>query len=211
MNIKVAITDDHPLVLKGLQNVILFYDHLELAGCYSSGAALIEGLASQQPDVLLLDIQLQDTTGNELVRVITKKYPLIKILALTNVETKFHITDMMQHGCMGYLTKHIDEATLVKAIETIYDGEHFVEEKLKAVLLNSMIGKDRQTSKMTPLTQREKEILQLIAAEHTNQEIADKLFIAIRTVENHRMSIIQKLGAKNTVGLIKSAIELGLI
>ncbi|HVX00917.1 MAG TPA: response regulator transcription factor, partial [Candidatus Babeliaceae bacterium] len=101
MSIKVAIVDDHPVVLKGLQNIINFYSHIQLYGFYSTGNELLEGLKTKQPDVLLLDIQLPDKTGNELVRIISKAYPSIRILALTNLDSAFHVKDMMQHGCLG--------------------------------------------------------------------------------------------------------------
>lgn len=211
MSIKVAIADDHPVVLKGLQNIINFYEHVELYGSYTSGQELLEGLTIKLPNVLLLDIQLPDKTGNELARIISKKYPDIKILALTNMDSEFHVKDMMEHGCSGYLTKHTDEATILTAIEKLFAGETYLEPALQKVLDTSISNKNKKAQKLVPLTQREKEVLQLIALEHTNQQIADKLFIALRTVENHRLSITQKLGAKNTVGLIKIAIQMGLI
>lgn len=210
MPIKVAITDDHPLIIKGLQDVINANQQLELCGVYSSGTELLEGLSRQLPDVLLLDIQLPDKMGNELCRIIHKQYPTVAILALTNMDTVYYVKEMMQHGCMGYLTKHTDEEILTQAIIQVFNGEQFIEPALKQQLIDSALQK-RNQSKYPQLTQREKEILQLIAHEYTNQQIADKLFLALRTVENHRLNISQKLNSKNTVGLIKTALRMGLI
>jgi len=210
MSIKVAITDDHPLIIKGLKDVINANPLLELCGVYSSGADLLNGLAQQVPDVLLLDIQLPDKMGNELSRIVNKQYPQIAILALTNMDTIYYLKEMLQHGCMGYLTKHTDEAILTQAIIQVYNGEQFIEAGLKEQLADSILQKRNQL-KSPQLTQREKEILQLIAREYTNQQIAGKLFIALRTVENHRLSISQKLNSKNTAGLIKTALRMGLI
>jgi len=210
MSIKVAITDDHPLIIKGLKDVINANPLLELYGVYSSGADLLNGLAQQVPDVLLLDIQLPDKMGNELSRIVNKQYPQIAILALTNMDTIYYLKEMLQHGCMGYLTKHTDEAILTQAIIQVYNGEQFIEAGLKEQLADSILQKRNQL-KSPQLTQREKEILQLIAREYTNQQIAGKLFIALRTVENHRLSISQKLNSKNTAGLIKTALRMGLI
>ncbi|MBS1687588.1 MAG: response regulator transcription factor [Bacteroidetes bacterium] len=210
MSIKVAITDDHPLIIKGVKDVINANPQFELCGVYSSGADLLNGLLQQVPDVLLLDIQLPDKMGNELSRIVNKRYPQIAILALTNMDTIYYLKEMLQHGCMGYLTKHTDEAILTQAIMQVYNGEQFIEDGLKEQLADSILQKRNQL-KSPQLTQREKEILQLIAREYTNQQIADKLFIALRTVENHRLSISQKLNSKNTAGLIKTALRMGLI
>jgi len=210
MSIKIAITDDHPLIIKGLMDVINANPHFELCGVYTSGADLLNGLSQQVPDVLLLDIQLPDKMGNELSRIVNKQYPKIAILALTNMDTIYYLKEMLQHGCMGYLTKHTDEAILTQAIMQVYNGEQFIENGLKEQLADSILQKRNQL-KSPQLTQREKEILQLIAREYTNQQIADKLFIALRTVENHRLSISQKLNSKNTAGLIKTALRMGLI
>jgi DNA-binding NarL/FixJ family response regulator len=210
MSIKVAITDDHPLIIKGLKDVINANPQFELYGVYSSGADLLNGLQTQVPDVLLLDIQLPDKMGNELCRIVRKQYPKLAILALTNMDTAYYLKEMMQYGCMGYLTKHTDESILTQAIIQAYNGEQFIEQGLKEQLIDNTLQK-RSVPKSPQLTQREKEILQLIALEYTNQQIADKLFLALRTVENHRLNISQKLNSKNTVGLIKTALRMGLI
>ncbi len=118
---------------------------------------------------------------------------------------------MMQHGCMGYLTKNTDQKTLITAIEQIHSGTPYVEPKLNELLLKDMTKANIKSTKMSHLTKREKEILQLIAAELTSQEIADKLLLSLRTVESHRISMIQKLGVKNSIGLVKVAMQLGLL
>lgn len=212
MAIRVIMVDDHPLVLSGLQTALQNQQHIQVICTYSNGSDLLAGLVHEQPDVLLLDIQLPDTTGTELARIISKKYPSIHIIALTSLETPAMLKTMMQHGCKGYLLKsNTDHPTLIKAIETVYNGELFLSQVQKEQLLNSMLKTDKPAQMVPKLTYREKEILQFIAAELTNQDIADKLFISLRTVENHRHSLIQKLNAKNTAGLVRIAIEQGLI
>lgn len=206
-----AITDDHPLVIQGLEKVLSRYPQIVVTAAYNCGEDLLQGLANDRPDILLLDIQMPDKTGNELVRIISKKYPCVKVLALTSMETMFHVKDMMQHGCMGYLTKHTEPEILITAIEQVHRGEVFLEPHLQKLLLASMTKATVQNAQLTPLTRREKEVLQLIAAEHTSQEIADKLFLSLRTVESHRLSIMQKLGVKNSIGLVKAAMQMGLV
>ncbi len=185
---------------------------IEITATYNTAAALLEGLEQSQPDVLLLDILLPDKQGNDIAPLILKKYPKVRIVALTSLDAPAVVKNMMQHGCMGYLLKGTDGATLLKAVQSAYKGEEFIEPALKEHLLQNML----KAKKTTPnpgmeLTEREKEILLLIAEEYTTQEIADKLFIAFRTVETHRYSLLHKLNAKNTAGLVRMAIAKGII
>ncbi|MFA6060846.1 MAG: response regulator transcription factor [Taibaiella sp.] len=211
MSIKLAIVDDHVLIVQGLKHLLQQHNDIIIADIYTSGQTLLEGLPQHQPDVLLMDIQLPDKSGNELVRILNKQYPNIKIIALTSMDTIFHIKDMMQHGCLGYVTKQAGPDVLIEAIRKVYKGEEFLEDGIKERWIQSMIKTDKENAKTTPLSRREKEILKLIASEHTNQEIADKLFLSQRTVESHRYSLLQKLNVKNTAGLVRMAVQMGLI
>ncbi len=175
--IRVAIADDHQVVLSGVQNMLNACEHIELCGQYRSGRALLDGLATEQPDVLLLDIQMPDKTGDELAKIISRTYPKIRMLALTVFDTPFYIRSMMQNGCQGYLLKNTDQHTLIEAIETLYNNGQYIEPALKEQLLQNMLRIKKQNARSVPiLTKREKDILQLIVAEHTSQEIADKLY-----------------------------------
>jgi DNA-binding NarL/FixJ family response regulator len=208
INIKLAIADDHPMVVNGIKNMLYYYRHIEISDSWNSGKELLEGLAERQPDVLLLDLQLPDMTGNELARIIARSYPDVKILVITSMESTFHIKDMMKSGCKGYLLKTTSREILLEAIETIYQGGEYIDAQLKEQLLRDVLKKKGPA---TSLTRREKEILSLIAQELTSHEIAAQLNISQRTVENHRFSLMQKLNAKNTVSLIKISLEKGLI
>jgi DNA-binding NarL/FixJ family response regulator len=146
-------------------------------------------------------------TGIELAAIITKTYRNIKIIALTNVDVVAQIKKILQQGVMGYLLKDASPEKIVAAIETVYAGEQFIQEELKQQLLSSLSASNAKQI----VTRREKEILQLIVDEFTNQEIADKLYLSLRTVENHRNNLLQKLDVKNTAGLVKVAIQEGLV
>jgi len=211
VHIRIDITDDHPMVISGIKNMLYYYKHIEIGNVYHSGKALLEGLEKEQPDLLLLDIQLPDKSGNELARIITKKYPEIRILILTSMDNLFHLKDMMRSGCSGYLLKTADKETLVTAIEEVAAGGEFIQQSLKDQLVHSVLKTKAQKDMISPLTRREKEILALIASEMTNPEIAKKLHLSQRTVENHRFSLMQKLNVKNTAGLTKLALEMGVI
>lgn len=205
--IRIAIADDHSLVINGLQKIFSASTEVEIIGTYSNGDQLLAGLQQQQPDVLLLDIQMPGKNGIELAGMVHKQYPEIKMIALTNVEIIYQVRKMMKQGCMGYLLKDVDAETLFSAIQQVYNGEMVVHEKIKTDLTNSLLANNQPQQ----ITRREIEVLQLIAQELTTAQIAEKLFISFATVENHRNRMLQKLGVKNTAGLIKKGMEQGLI
>lgn len=211
--IKVAITDDHPVVIDGLKTALSLDPAINITGTYMNGADLFTGLKEQMPDVLMLDLQLPDKNGSELVPLLLKQYPSLHILILSGVESSPYIREMMQKGCKGYLLKSTsNQATIINAIKQIYDGEIFLDATLKEQLLREMLVTQRKANKLNPrITQREKEVLNLIVKEYSNQEIADKLFISLRTVETHRYNLLQKLEVKNTAGLLRVATQMGLI
>ena len=212
MSIRVAIVDDHLLALRGICSMLADYKQITVTATYTSGAALLEGLAQEQPDVLLLDVLLPDLSGKELAPVITARYPQVRMIALTSLEGPAVVKSMMQRGCLGFLLKDTTEENLVSAIEHVYRGVEFIEPTLKEYISQNMVHYRKSGQQVMPeLTTREKEILQLIAAEYRTQEIADKLFISFRTVENHRYSIMQKLDAKNAASLVKLALQMGLL
>ncbi len=210
MPIKVALVDDHTLVVQSICRLLESHSFI-ITGVYATGAALLEGLKQDVPDILLLDIQLPDRSGNELARIVSKTYPGLKLIALTSMDTIFHIKDMMQHGCQGYVTKQADSAVLIQAIRKVYEGDTFMEEELEKRWMKSLLKTGRDQALQTPLSRREKEILKMIAEEYTNQEIAEKLYLSQRTVESHRYSLLQKLNVKNTAGLLRIAVQMGLI
>lgn len=210
--IKVAITDDHPLAIEGLQNMLLTSPKIQVSGTYGNGTELLDGLLSEQPDILLLDVLLPDWKGPDLAGVIAKTYPEIKIIAITSLDTPVHVRSMMREGCQGYILKNTDKASLVNAIEQVFDGEEYIEPILKERMLQNVLHYRKVTAGKSPnLTQREKEILKLIVEEFTSQEIADQLYLSLRTVETHRFNLQKKLNVNNNIALVKIAIQMGLI
>jgi len=209
--IRIDIADDHPMIIDGIKNMLYYYKHIEIGNTYYTGAALLEGLEAGQPDVLLLDIQLPDKSGNELARIISKRYPHLPILVLTSMESAFHFKDMITNGCKGYLLKSASKEKLLHAIEEVYHGREFLEPSLKDQLLLKVLKIKNKDTFLTPLTRREKEILELIATGLTSSEISERLCLSQRTIENHRFSLMQKLNVKNTASLLKVAMEMGFI
>lgn len=213
-NISIIIVDDHPMVLSGLKTLLYPYKHIVVLDTCTNSGQLLETLQYHQPDVLLLDILLPDTSGKEILPLLKKQYPEMKILVLTSLDTPAMVTAMMRRGSNGYLLKGAEPEMLTEAIETIHRGEDYIDPVLKEQLVQNVFNfkKQAQDKKIVPeLTQREKDVLELIAMEYTTREIAEKLYISYHTAENHRNNLIQKLDVKNTVGLVKIAIQLGLI
>ncbi len=205
----VDIIDDHQMIISGLKEMIKGFNTIQLGNTYNSGIALLEGLQKQQPDVLLLDIQMPGVNGDELAALISKSYPNIKMLALTGFNTLDHVNLMLEKGVHGYLLKNSDEHRLREAIESVYRDEQYIEPSLRDKINNARYGTAKRLK--PALSKREKDILLLMLDELTNQQIAEKLNISLRTVEFHRMSLIQKLDAKNVIGMVRKAYELGLV
>lgn len=208
MAIKIIIVDDHPVVLQGLQHILKQHSHIELLGTCTDGTGLHNLLSQRQPDVILMDIQLPVMNGFDLTKEIKKKYPKIAILVLTNMSLTYQVRRIMKDGASGYLLKSASPGTLTEAIEAVAKGILYIDKDLKDQLLKEDFEKDAPE---LILSVREKEILSLIAKEMTTSQIAKRLFISQRTVDNHRFNMLTKMGVKNTAGLIKKALALGLI
>lgn len=214
MSIVVSIIDDHPMVIAGIENMLRNNDRIVIKGTYNDAATLKEGLMRVCPDVLLLDILLPDAKGHELAGELKGIYPHIRIIALTSLDAPSHVKAMMKAGCNAYLLKNTGQETLVHAIEEVYEGKSFIDPLLEKRLAENILQfqKSKQdTMPFAQLSSREQEILQLIAEEYTNREIADKLFLSLRTVQNHFFNLQQKLQAKNAVAMVKIAIQMGLV
>lgn len=212
MPILISIADDHQLATNGIRSMLEPYDHIQVKGIYHSGVSLMEGLALFTPDVLLLDILMPGQSGKILAPLVKERYPSVKIVVLTSLDAPAMVSSMMRRGCSGYLLKDTDQNTLVEAIECTYAGKEFIAPSMKDKIMAQVLRPAPGTEKVVPeITRRELQILKLIAEEYTTREISEQLFISFRTVENHRYSLLQKLEVKSTVGLVKIALNLGLI
>lgn len=209
--IRIAIADDHPMIIGGLENILSRYPHIILTGTYNNGNSLLDGLKQDgEPDVLLLDIQLPDITGDELTPLILKKHPGVRILILTNFDSALYVNNMLRRGVHGYLLKTSEKEVLIQAIETVFQGGSYIEARLLEKIQQLEEREQKAVSSKSTLTNREKEILQYIVNGETCPEIAEKLFLSVNTVENYRVRILVKLEVKNTAALVKKALTLGL-
>ena len=209
--IKIAIADDHPLVINGLKLILASNNKMELAGSYNNGRELLKGLKTCVPDVLVLDVHMPGQTGDELAEIIVEKYPTVKILALTNEDSVYHIKNMLRKGVHGYILKTTSEDILLDAILRVYKGEQYLETGLKEKVVQDTLQAKKQMSAGPVLSDREIEVLRYIAQDLTSQQIAEKIPVSKRTIDYYRLSMLTKLGVKNVGALVKKGIQLGLI
>lgn len=209
--IQLAIVDDHAVVIDGLQTMLAAFPQLDVVFTTQSGAALLDFLQQGSPDVLLMDIQMPDLNGIDLCKQVVRLHPSIRVIAFSSFDDSNYVKQIFRCGAKGYLLKNCDKETIVRAIEAVMEGEDYMDDAIKKILLQESLTGQRRSIFEVPLTKREKEILKHIAEGLSNQEIADKLFISLRTVETHRLNINQKLDVKNTAGLVKEALKRGLI
>ncbi|PRD49294.1 response regulator [Sphingobacterium haloxyli] len=208
--ITIGIVDDHSLIINGLLKMLQDEPAYQVLFTAQDGADLLQKLNEETPDVLLLDIELPDTNGIDLCTELLTLYPKLAIIALTNHDDVVYVRKMMRNGAMGYLLKGTEKESLLQAIETVAAGAQYIDKQIEQQILQQSIH-GRKATAYVKLTNRELEILALIANEYSNQEIADKLFLSVRTVESHRHSLNQKLNIKTTAGLVKEAYLRGLI
>ncbi|NRB51137.1 MAG: response regulator transcription factor [Saprospiraceae bacterium] len=210
--IKLFLIDDHPIVVTGIQNAIQEEEDIKVVGTALTATDAIRQLGELTIDLVILDIALPDMDGVELCKHIHKNFPGLKIMVLTTYGQVSFVTAMLRSGAMGYLYKNTSESELVLAIRKVYEGGRYLSEEVNQKLIAKASRTLPKRENFIPrLTRREKEILDLIVAEHTTQEIAAKLFLAPSTIETHRVSLCAKLGARNLAGLVKNAIKLGLV
>lgn len=209
--ITIAITDDHEMIIEGLKAIFLSEKNYKIIAQYSNTKQTLENILTDLPDILLLDINLPDGNGIIICKEIMKVCPKIKIIAISNYEDISFVKQMIKNGAKGYLLKNTSLTEIKKAIECAINDEVYLPEKIKNTILFESIQKQKSATFIPKLTRREKEVLELIIQEHTTEEIAEKLCVTIKAIEAHRSNLIQKLGVRNTAGLVKIALEKGLL
>jgi DNA-binding NarL/FixJ family response regulator len=207
------LVDDHQIIIDGLRS--LMYDQVQISGIFQAlnAAEAYAIVAEQVIDIVLLDINLPDQTGFEVCKTLKQTYPNLKIIALTMHAEFSYISKMVRAGADGYILKNTGKEELVTAITIVAEGQQYFSKEVAGSIFESFQtgSKPKKSGIIQKLTRREKEILTLIVDEMTTDEIAAKLFISAATVISHRKSLLLKLNAKNTAGLVKAAIEFKLL
>jgi len=207
--IRIVVADDHHILLDGLKALLQKQKEIEIAGLFDNGKKLADSLSDLQPHVALIDINMPGMNGAELTRYIKAEFPTIAVLVLSMYDDGVHIMELIEAGASGYLLKNVTDKELLEAIKTVSRGKHYfsfeVSEQIAAFALQQQ--KRMDSPEVPKLTDRELEILKLIAQEYSNAEIAKSLFISERTVETHRKNMLRKTSNKTILGLLKYALE----
>lgn len=219
MKINILIADDHKLIRDGIKNYLNDYEDFDVIAEAGNGKEVLEILKSGiRIDIILMDINMPVMDGLETTQLVLKEYPDIKILALTMINDKAYIKEMIDFGALGYVLKDSEKEEIELAIRTVSKGIKYVGGGVMEILLsrkkplsNLKTLEDSSTDSRVILSNREKEIMQLILKGYSNTDIASQLFISTRTVEAHKRNLIMKTGVKNLAGLIVYVLENNLI
>jgi two-component system response regulator NreC len=210
--INVLIADDHAIVRTGLRALLRSEPDLQLAGEATGGYEAIELVGKTHPDILILDLSMPDLDGIAVTRQLKPQYPDLRILILTVHEDEAMLREAIRAGASGYIVKRAAEAELIAAIETIRRGELYVDPAmLRVLLVESTKPRTDQPASPDPLTPRETDVLKLIVQGYTNRQVGEELGISVRTVEGHRANLLEKLGLRTRVELVRYARDRGLI
>ncbi len=208
--IKILVVDDHAIMRDGIRALLSLHNDLEIVGEASEGKEAIEKVQELGPDVVIMDVAMPGMDGLEATRRIRKRNPKVKVLVLTQHDNREYILSAIKAGTSGYVPKRAVGAELVSAIRAVNKGESFLYPSAAAALIEDYL-RQAEEEPYDRLTDREREILKLIAEGHTSREIAEMLFISLKTVLGHRTKILQKLDIHNRTELIKYALHKGLV
>ncbi len=213
--INILIADDHKMFVDGIDSILAEAEDIQVvARCYD-GESVFELLKSNKIDLILLDVNLPKMNGIEVCKKLFTIQPDIKVLALSMFNEESFVTEILNNGAQGYILKNTGRIELIKAIRTVYGGTSYFSEAVTQTIMKSLVKNNQKDAKakvsIPKVSRREKEVLQLIIKEFTTQEIADQLFISLKTVESHRSNLLAKLNARNTAGLVRIALENNLL
>jgi two-component system, NarL family, nitrate/nitrite response regulator NarL len=209
--IRVLIADDHPVVRKGLQSCLAKQERLKIVGEAADGDEALQKTRELEPDVVLMDISMPRMNGLAVTEVLRKEVPNVKVLILSVHNNQEYIFRIIQAGAHGYVSKEAPPADLLRAIESVFNGDPFFTEDIARAALNQFITNGGKKEPFAQLTSREREVLVLIAEGQSNKEIANKLGIGVRTIETHRERIMRRLNIHSVAGLTRYAIAKGLV
>ena len=212
--IKVILADDHRIFRKGLKSLLSEKKNIEVLAEADNGDEALEAAKKYKPEIVVMDIAMPKMDGIEATRQIRERFPDTEVVVLSMHAKKAYIDQVLKAGAKGYVLKDSDEENLLSAIDTVHNGGYYLDSPIADQVLSDYFrGKSKRELKKQsdPLSEREREVLRLLAEGHSNQEVADTLYISRKTVENHRANIVRKTGIQGQVGLTKYAARIGLI
>ena len=211
----ILIADDHAMFADGISSILDTEADINVIGKCLDGPSVLEFLKANKVDVLLLDVNLPGMSGIDVCKTVTAKHPEVKVIAISMFNEESFVTEILNNGAKGYVLKNTGRDELLKAINTVLTGKSYfsddVTETIMKGLMNQRTGSKKTKKELPKISRREKEVLDLIVKEHTTQEIANKLFISLKTVESHRSNLLAKMNARNTAGLVRITMENNLL
>ena len=209
-SVRVLIVDDHPVVRSGIRLLLEQEPDIEPVGEAGTGREAVFQARALKPDVILMDVVMPDQTGLEVLPTLLHEQPEVKVMLLSMQDDPRYVREAFEAGASGYVLKEAADADVVSAIREVAAGGHYVHPELGARLVAAE-NRERKRAEQDPLSEREHEVLRLLALGHTNQEIAQQLFISVRTAETHRAHIMQKLRLSTRAELVRYAVDQGLL
>lgn len=211
--IRLLLVDDHPIVLDGLKSHLSAHADLAVAGEATDGEQALRKARQLSPDIILLDISMPRLNGLEFMETLRRESPAARVIVLTMHDSPEYITQTIRLGARGYLLKDTSPAELIRAIKAVHAGEVYFSAVVSRMVVETAVkgGFQSEGRRMDPLTEREHEVLALIAEGLSNKEIAGRLQLGVRTIETHRERIMRKLNVHSVAGLTRFAIARGLV
>lgn len=212
--IKIAIADDYKIFREGLKVGLSSDDALEVVLEADNGEDLLKGLETITPDIILMDLKMPLMDGMEATREVRKKYPSIKVLVVSMYEDDKFIIHLMENGANGYLLKNTEPDEIRRSIYSVHENGYYFNDLVNKALLKKLVLKNNlkpSFNQNVELTEREQEVLKLICEEKTAAEIAKEIFLSPRSVEGIRQRLIEKVGVRNSAGLVMFAVKNGLV
>jgi DNA-binding NarL/FixJ family response regulator len=214
LKIKVLVVDDHTIVRDGICALLALAGDIEVVGEATNGNEAIAKVRELNPDVVIMDIAMPKMGGLEATRRIVKEFPRTKVLVLTQYDDKEYFFPVIESGALGFISKAAASSELTAGIRSVYHGDSYLSPSVTKLMVENyqrMAGKIPNRDPYNQLTEREREVLKLLAEGHSTQEIAKMLVITPKTAEGHKTNLMAKLGVHNRVELVKYAIRKGII
>ena len=210
--IKVLLVDDHKIVRDGIKSILNAAKDIVVISEAQNGTEAINFLESNKDDidVVVMDINMPELNGVDATEIILKLFPEMKILALTMHSEEAFILNMVKVGARGYVLKDSGGQKLIEAIKTVYEGRNYYSNEVSVTMINSIVNASKKNKNTFALSEKEKDILQLVVDGKTNLEIGEIYEISTRTAETHRRNIMKKMNAKNTAEMVAKALKKGL-
>ncbi|MEW5718363.1 MAG: response regulator transcription factor [Chloroflexota bacterium] len=209
--IRVLVVDDHAIVREGICSLLARRKDIQVVGEAADGKRALDAVVQFDPDVVLMDIQMPVLNGLDATREIHKRFPSTRILVLTQHESKEYVVPLLRAGAVGYITKTARATELIGAIRAVYDEGAYLPPRITQTVVTAVAESANSGEEPTILTEREIQVLRLVAEGLSSREIAERLSISVKTVDTHRANIMDKVGAHNAAELTKYAIRQGLV